>query len=135
MRIRHAEPKDSLEICAVVRRSITELCVVDHRGLDEILSPWLANKTPKNVVRWITAPSQLAPIVIGALLTVVKIHGGLARASFSGPGPYKRPPGTVAYEVDAPEKDAPRQVNDTPKSTATDPQPMNGMNMRGMRRM
>lgn len=62
MKIRKATPKDSFAVCEVLRRSITELCVVDHGGRNDILSPWLANKTPENVLQWITAPSQLTVI-------------------------------------------------------------------------
>lgn len=31
----------------------------DHNGIDEILQPWLANKTLVNVCRWIKMPHQL----------------------------------------------------------------------------
>ena len=62
MKIRPATPEDCFKVCEVLRRSITELCVDDHGGRDDILSPWLANKTPENVLQWITAPSQLTVI-------------------------------------------------------------------------
>ena len=34
------------------------------------------------------------------MFTVVKVREGLARDDYRDPGPYKFPPGTVAYEVD-----------------------------------
>lgn len=58
MRIRAAIPDDAVEICNVLRRSITELCTADHGGRDDILLPWLANKTPENVGEWIEQPFQ-----------------------------------------------------------------------------
>jgi len=43
------------EACAVIRRSIIELCVADHDGDLAILDRWLANKTPDQVRQWIEA--------------------------------------------------------------------------------
>ena len=53
MKIRRATSEDAAEACAVVRRSITELCHSDHGGDDESLSKWLSNKTIENVRKWI----------------------------------------------------------------------------------
>jgi hypothetical protein len=50
MEIRDAETEDALAACQVLRRSITELCISDHRNDPTILGRWLANKTPENVV-------------------------------------------------------------------------------------
>jgi hypothetical protein len=70
------------------------------------------------------------------MFTVVKIRDGLARDSYADPGPYKNPPGTVAYEIDAPPSEAPRQTGpkDKPKSEqGSKPMEMKGMkNMKGM---
>ena len=53
--IRRAAPSDAPVACEVVRRSITELCVEDHRGDASTLTLWLANKTQANFTRWIHA--------------------------------------------------------------------------------
>lgn len=58
MHVRPALSDDAAKICDVLRRSITELCTVDHEGRDDILLPWLANKTPENVSKWIGTPFQ-----------------------------------------------------------------------------
>jgi len=42
-------------VCAVLRRSIEELCGIDHGNDPSLLGAWLANKTPENVVTWIEA--------------------------------------------------------------------------------
>ena len=42
-----------MSACAVLRRSITELCEADHRNDGRFLARWLANKTPENVRGWI----------------------------------------------------------------------------------
>jgi N-acetylglutamate synthase-like GNAT family acetyltransferase len=53
IKIRSAKGEDAAEACAVIRRSITELCQLDHLGNEERLSKWLSNKTVENVRRWI----------------------------------------------------------------------------------
>ncbi|HXW19291.1 MAG TPA: GNAT family N-acetyltransferase [Roseiarcus sp.] len=52
MEIRDARLEDAAEACAVIRRSILELCSLDHRDDPAILERWLANKTPEQVAGW-----------------------------------------------------------------------------------
>ena len=79
MQIRDAVPADAAAACEVVRRSIAELCVADHRNDPEILRRWLANKTPEIVASWIANPSSSMLVVVeaGAILAVgaVTDHG------------------------------------------------------------
>ena len=51
--VRKAEPKDAEAAVAVLRRSITELCTLDHHGDADTLAKWLANKTPENFLSWL----------------------------------------------------------------------------------
>jgi N-acetylglutamate synthase-like GNAT family acetyltransferase len=53
MHIRQAKTDDAAAACAVLRRSITELCHADHGGDEILLGKWLSNKTVENVTRWI----------------------------------------------------------------------------------
>jgi GNAT superfamily N-acetyltransferase len=53
MEIREACMEDAEESCAVIQRSITELCEADHQGDAPTISLWLANKTSENMRRWI----------------------------------------------------------------------------------
>lgn len=72
MEIRDAVPEDAPEACTVLRRSIAELCRADHRDDIDILTQWLANKTPQIVATWITQPGNhmLLAIEDGAVLAV-----------------------------------------------------------------
>jgi GNAT superfamily N-acetyltransferase len=76
MIIRDATPDDAEAACAVLRASITQLCLADHRGNPDILSRWLANKTPEIVATWADGRgrSLLVAVEEGAILAV----GGLA---------------------------------------------------------
>jgi GNAT superfamily N-acetyltransferase len=58
MKIRDAVPADAAAVCHVLRRSIIELCVADHRNDPAILARWLANKTPEIVASWIVQPGS-----------------------------------------------------------------------------
>jgi GNAT superfamily N-acetyltransferase len=58
MMIRDAAPEDATAACNVLRRSIIELCVADHRDDPTILSQWLASKTSENLRLWIARPDN-----------------------------------------------------------------------------
>ena len=53
--LRKASPDDAAAACEVLRRSIRELCVRDHKNDESSISAWLANKTPENVRKWLTS--------------------------------------------------------------------------------
>lgn len=58
MIIRKATPEDAVEVCALLRRSITELCVQDHHNDPEILAKWAGTKTPELVALWAIEPQS-----------------------------------------------------------------------------
>jgi GNAT superfamily N-acetyltransferase len=58
MEIREARVEDAPAACQVLRRSITELCVADHRNDRAILTRWLANKSPDIVASWVSQPGS-----------------------------------------------------------------------------
>ncbi len=47
-------PADAGAVCAVIKESITKLCVSDHRDDPVIIDEWLANKNPIHVALWIS---------------------------------------------------------------------------------
>ncbi len=51
--IREAKITDAQQICDVLRRSIVELCALDHRGDQKELDEWLENKTVQNCETWL----------------------------------------------------------------------------------
>ena len=79
MEIRDAVIEDASVGCQVLRRSITELCVADHRSDPAILSRWPGNKTPENFVSWITRPDN-------SLLVAVEDRDILAVGSVADTG-------------------------------------------------
>jgi GNAT superfamily N-acetyltransferase len=69
---RDAVPDDASAGCVVMRRSIAELCVADHKNDPMILARWLGNKTVENFVAWINQPdnSLLVAVEEGRMLAV-----------------------------------------------------------------
>ena len=70
MNIRRAKIEDAAEACLVIRRSITELGALDHRGDPRRLADWLSNKTVENVRRWISESRFFVAEQEGRLLGV-----------------------------------------------------------------
>ena len=64
MEIRDAVPEDAPAGCAVMSRSIAELCVADHKNDPAILARWLGNKTVENVVDWIRQPDNSLMVAV-----------------------------------------------------------------------
>jgi hypothetical protein len=85
---------------------------------------------PDNTLPMMTGTGQFGPIEMGGMFTVMKIREGLANDDYYDPGPYKNPPGTVAHEVMASGKQAPRPA--PPEAPAKSNKPMN---MPGMKHM
>jgi len=58
MQVREAAVEDAEEASRILRRSIVELCVPDHRNDPTVVEKWLSNKTPENVRSWILHPNS-----------------------------------------------------------------------------
>src|SRR5260221_124521 len=82
---------------------------------------------PDNTLPMMTGSGQFGPIEMGGMVTVMKLRDGLARDDYSDPGPYKNPPGTVAYEIDAPQAEPPRQGKPTEAAKPVEKKGMKGM--------
>ena len=63
---RPATVGEAEEACAVIRRSIIELCGADHDSEPAILDRWLANKTPDQLRHWIEADPGGVLVGIGS---------------------------------------------------------------------
>jgi len=75
--IRVAASIDAFAACNVLRRSITECCVLDHRDDPAILGAWLGNKTPQMVANWFGSPTNycLVAVLDGEVVGVALLTG------------------------------------------------------------
>jgi FtsP/CotA-like multicopper oxidase with cupredoxin domain len=53
---------------------------------------------PANTLPMMDGRGQFGPLEMGGMFSVVKVRDGIARDDYRDPGPYRNPPGTVAYE-------------------------------------
>jgi GNAT superfamily N-acetyltransferase len=65
MEVRDATPADALGGCAVLKRSIAELCGADHKNDPAILARWLGNKTIENFVAWVEQLDNSLLVAVG----------------------------------------------------------------------
>ena len=65
-----ALPEDALAICDVLKRSILELCIADHKHDPSILARWLRNKTRESVMAEMVQPGHLMLVAVDASVTV-----------------------------------------------------------------
>ena len=69
--IRPAQEDDVAGACALVRRSIAELCTADHHNMRAVVEGLLINKTQDNMKAWITTPgsfvyvAEAGPVLAG----------------------------------------------------------------------
>ena len=114
MIIRDATTDDAAKACAVLRDSISELCIADHRGDPGILSRWLANKTPEIIATWAGAvgSSLLVAVEADAILAVGGVRdSGEITANYVAPAARFRGVSTAllaALEVRAVQRGAVR---------------------------
>jgi GNAT superfamily N-acetyltransferase len=71
MMVRDAVPEDAAAACEVMRRSIAELCVADHRNDPAILGRWLSDKTPEIFKSWIRPENSLLVAVEDNMILAV----------------------------------------------------------------
>ena len=77
--VRRAVLADAEGAIAVVRESITKLCVADHENDPVTLEPWLRNKTAESFARWIERADNY--LVVAELDSAI---GGVAALHRSG---------------------------------------------------
>jgi GNAT superfamily N-acetyltransferase len=98
--VRKAEPKDAEAAVEVLRRSIMELCELDHHGDADTLAKWLANKTRENFVAWLANEENFCLVaeVNDQVLGVGLIHrSGEIRLCYLAPGAQRQGVGKAIY--------------------------------------
>jgi GNAT superfamily N-acetyltransferase len=88
LEIRDAKAEDAADALLVLKRSIAELCVADHRNDPKILESWLGNKTTENFVGWVKQPdnSVLVALENGQILAVGSVtNAGMIGLNYVSP--------------------------------------------------
>jgi len=96
--VRRAEPRDAEAAATVLRRSITELCTLDHHGDADTLAKWLENKTPGDFLSWLAAEDNFCVVTEanGQIMGVGLLHrSGEVRLCYLAPGAQGRGSGNA----------------------------------------
>lgn len=120
MMIRDALPEDAAAACEVMRRSIVELCVPDHRNDPEILQRWLSNKTPEIFKSWIRSDDVLLVAVDRAGIVAVGCVTDAGEITLNYVSPDARFRGVSTAMLDALERRAREHGNGRCKLNSTE---------------
>ncbi len=90
-----------------IRKLLPDYMPMGSAGMAEMGS--MEMPMPDNTLPMMTGFGQFGPLEMGGMFSVVKVREGLARDDYKDPGPYKHPPGTIAYEFKGNAQDAPRR--------------------------
>lgn len=100
--MRRAEPTDAQAAADVLRRSITELCVLDHQGDADTIAKWLANKRPQDFLSWLASSDNFC-VVAEAETQVVGVgllhRSGEIRLCYLAPGAQRKGIGKAIYRA------------------------------------
>jgi GNAT superfamily N-acetyltransferase len=121
MQIREAVPEDAGAACQIMRRSIEELCVADHRNDPAILERWLSNTTPEIFKSWIRPDNALLVVVEDNSVLAVGCVTDAGEITLNCVSPDARFRGVSAAQLTALEDRARERGNErcTLKSTET----------------
>jgi manganese oxidase len=95
------------DLTKAVRKLMPDYMPMGSAGMAEMGA--MEMPMPDNTLPMMTGYGQFGPIEMGGMFSVVKVREGLARDDYKDPGPYKNPPGTVAFAVESGAPEAPRQ--------------------------
>jgi GNAT superfamily N-acetyltransferase len=101
-RVREARVEDAGAAVELVRASIEQLCIADHRNDPDTLARWLANKTPQSFRTWLANPENYCVVATeGKELLGVGLlrRDGELVLFYLRPGTQRRGIGTSIYRV------------------------------------
>ena len=90
---------DQKELSKTIRKLVPDYMPMGSAGMAEMGR--MEMPMPDNTLPMITGFGQFGPLEMGGMFTVMKVREALAPDDFRDPGPYKHPPGSVAYEFNA----------------------------------
>jgi FtsP/CotA-like multicopper oxidase with cupredoxin domain len=87
---------DHRGVAEKIMKLVPDYMLMGERGMADMGE--MEMPLPDNTLPMMTGTGQFGPMEMGGMFTVVKVREGLAKGDYKDPGPYKNPPGTVAYE-------------------------------------
>src|SRR6266851_7105744 len=107
------------DLAKAVRKLVPDYMPMGSAGMAEMGE--MEMPMPDNTLPMMTGFGQFGPMEMGGMFSVVKVRENQARDDYADPGPYRHPPGTVAYEVASAEAGpAPRKVDKPTRAPAAE---------------
>src|SRR5260370_36984167 len=88
---------DKRDLARQVRKLVPDYMPMGSAGMAE--KGAMEMPLPENTLPMRTGFSQVGPIEIGGMFTLMKIREGLAANDYRDPGEFKHPPGTVESDA------------------------------------
>ncbi|WP_084362295.1 multicopper oxidase family protein [Caldimonas taiwanensis] len=79
-----------------IQRIVPDYMVMGERGMADMGQ--MEMPLPDNTAPMMTGQGQYGPLEMGGMFTVLKVRRHQRPGDYSDPGPFRHPPGTVAYE-------------------------------------
>lgn len=102
------------DLTKAIRKLMPDYMPMGTEGMAEMGA--MEMPMPDNTLPMMTGFGQYGPLEMGGMFSVVKVRDDVAPGDYRDPGPYKHPPGTVAYEVKGAPDDAPRRSDQSQPS-------------------
>jgi manganese oxidase len=79
-----------------ITKLVPDYMVMGDKGMHEMVE--MEMPIPDNTLPMMTGKGPFGPVGMGGMFSVVKVRDNVLPGDYKDPGPYKHPPGTVAYE-------------------------------------
>jgi manganese oxidase len=108
---------DHREVAGRIMKLIPDYMVMGERGMKDMTE--MEMPLPDNTAPMMAGEGPFGPVGMGGMFSVLKVRRDQPRGSFTDPGWFKHPPGTVAHAVDGALPEPARFRSERPAATAS----------------
>jgi FtsP/CotA-like multicopper oxidase with cupredoxin domain len=87
---------DQRGVAERIARLVPDYMVMGDKGMHDMAE--MEMPLPDNTLAMMSGRGPFGPVAMGGMFSVVKVRDDVRPGDYKDPGPYKHPPGTVAYE-------------------------------------
>ena len=98
---------DHKDVTKQIADLVPDYMVMGERGMADMGE--MEMPLPENTARMMSGEGPFGSVEMGGMFSVVKVRKDQKPGDYSNPGWFKHPKGTVAYELDGPVPEGPRQ--------------------------
>jgi manganese oxidase len=87
---------DQKGVAERIAKLVPDYMAMGENGMHEMAG--MEMPIPDNTLPMMTGRGPFGPVAMGGMFSVVKVRDDVRAGDYNDPGPYRHPPGTVAYE-------------------------------------